>query len=98
MSHGTLLILELRQSNADLKSANKVLVLIHEMVLAYCFSFLRQSAVLNEYHATMIQFIVAIGLYTIQHQGDRSSYRRMLIDGVPRTHVRGYLTSHRELY
>ena len=34
-SHGTLLDLEpRRQTNADLKSANEVLVLIHEMVLA----------------------------------------------------------------
>ena len=49
MSHGTLLILELRQTNADLKSANKVLVLIHEMVLAYCSRFWWQSAVLNDY-------------------------------------------------
>ena len=41
MSHGTLLVLEpLRQTNADLKSANEVLVLIHEMVLAYCSPFL----------------------------------------------------------
>ena len=41
MSHGTLLVLEpRRQTNADLKSANEVLVLIHEMVLAYCSPFL----------------------------------------------------------
>ena len=41
MSRGTLLVLEpLRQTNADLKSANEVLVLIHEMVLAYCSPFL----------------------------------------------------------
>ena len=41
MSHGTLLVLDpLRQTNADLKSANEVLVLIHEMVLAYCSPFL----------------------------------------------------------
>ena len=41
MSHGTLLVLEPpKQTNADLKSANEVLVLIHEMVLAYCSPFL----------------------------------------------------------
>ena len=41
MSHGTLLVLEaLRQTNAHLKSANEVLVLIHETVLAYCSPFL----------------------------------------------------------
>ena len=40
MSHGTLLVLEpRRQTNADLKSANEVLVLIHDMVLAYCSPF-----------------------------------------------------------
>ena len=42
MSHGTLLVLEpLRQTNADLKSANEVLVLTHEMISAYCFPFFR---------------------------------------------------------
>ena len=36
-----LLVLEpLKQTKADLKSANEVLVLIHEMVLAYCSPFL----------------------------------------------------------
>ena len=41
ISHDTLLVLEpLRQTNADLKSANVVLFLTHEMVLAYCFPFL----------------------------------------------------------
>ena len=41
MSPGTPLVLEpLRQTNADLKSANEVVVLIHEMVLAYCSPFL----------------------------------------------------------
>ena len=41
MSPGTLLVLEpLRQTNAHLKSANEVLVLINEMVLAYCSHFL----------------------------------------------------------
>ena len=45
MSHGTLLVLEpLRQTNADLKSANEVLVLIHEMVLAYCSTFLMATS------------------------------------------------------
>ena len=39
-SHGTRLVLEpLRQTNADLKSANEVLVLFHEMVLAYLLPF-----------------------------------------------------------
>ena len=34
MSHGTLLVLEpRRQTNADLKSANEVLVLIHEIII-----------------------------------------------------------------
>ena len=40
MSHGTLLVLEpRRQTNADLKSANEVLVLIHEMVLVLVLVF-----------------------------------------------------------
>ena len=41
ISHGSLLVLEpLRQTNADLRSVNEILVLIHEMVLAYCSHFL----------------------------------------------------------
>ena len=41
ISRGTLLSLEpLRQTSADLSTAKEVLVLIHEMVLAYCFPFL----------------------------------------------------------
>ena len=41
------------------------------------------------------KFVVALG--PIQHQGDRPSHRRVLIDVALRNHARGYLTSHPEL-
>ena len=64
MSHGTLLVLEpLRQTNADLKSANWVLVLIHEMVLAYCSHFLMaiSCAITTMIHQTLLSHSASCG-------------------------------------
>ena len=44
------------------------------------------------------KFVVALGSYAIQHQGDRPSHRIMLIDFAPRNHAREYLTSNPELH